>query len=221
VRHDSEISDPGPGGIPQPRGFQDIPEAIAVSVLAEVLLALAGIMLVSTVAVVVVARVIYTRIRRSRLIGDSVLRARATLTIGRTHEVLRLRVRLSEALSSGRAALDLARTSGQPTGELQRLFERIRSEAAAVDAHLALLMSERDAPVLSEAIPAAGQRVDQIRSLVRRLRSSVAAGIGGVTDDALAGLSVDVDREIAALDAGLRELHSLTTDTHTPGRRAS
>lgn len=196
------------------------------SVLAEVMLALAGIMLVSTVAVVVVVRVVYTRIRRSRVVGDSVLRARATLTVGRQHEVLRLRVRLRDALTSGRAALDLASRSESPRGDLHRLFERIRSEAAAVDAQLTLLMSERDAVVLGEAIPAAGQRVEHILTLVRRLRSAVATGIGGLTDDALAGLTADVDREIAALDAGMRELHTLNRRTvnaeiPSPGRTTS
>lgn len=191
-----------------------------VSVLAEVLLALAALMLVSTVVVVVTARVIYTRVRRSRVVGASLLRARATLTVGRQHEVLRLRVRLSDTLASGRAALDLAESTGSARGDLHRLFDRIRVEAAAVDAQLVLLSSERDAAVLADALPAAGMRVEQIRTLVRRLRTAVSTGLVGVTDDALAGLSAEVDRELAALDAGVRELHALNADSPLPGRSA-
>lgn len=193
---------------------------VVVSVLAEVLLALAALMLVSTVVVVVTARVIYTRVRRSRVVGASLLRARATLTVGRQHEVLRLRVRLSDTLASGRAALDLAESTGSARGDLRRLFERIRVEAAAVDAQLVLMSSERDAVVLADALPAAGTRVEQIRTLVRRLRTAVSTGLVGVTDDALAGLSAEVDRELAALDAGVRELHALNADSPLPGRSA-
>ncbi|WEO75771.1 hypothetical protein BJQ94_10250 [Cryobacterium sp. SO2] len=187
------------------------------SVLAEVLLALGTIMLISTVTVVVLVRLVYTRIRRSRAVGDSVLRARARLSVGRQHELLTLRLRLADTIASGRAALDLAGRSGAPQGDLRRLFERISSEGAALDAQLLLLLSERDAVVLAEAVPAAGRRVEQIRALVRRLRSAVAAGIGDLTDDTLAALSDDVDHEIAALDAGVRELHELNGRTGRGG----
>ncbi|WP_130177174.1 hypothetical protein [Cryobacterium sp. SO1] len=190
------------------------------SVLAEVLLALAALMLVSTAVVVVTARVVYTRVRRSRVVGASLLRARATLTFGRQHEVLRLRVRLSDTLASGREALNLADRTGRPRGDLHRLFERIRGEAAAVDAQLILLSSERDARALADALPTAGVRVEQIHTLVRRLRTAVSTGLIGATDDALTGLTADVDREVAALDAGVRELHALNADSPLPGRSA-
>ena len=55
----------------------------------------------------------------------------------------------------------------------------------------------------------AGRRVDQVGGLVRRLRSAVAAGLGELTDDTLTALRSEVDREVAALRAGVDELRSL------------
>lgn len=182
---------------------------VVVSVLAEILLALAGIMLVSTVVVVLGVRVVVGRIRRSRAVSASLLRTRALLSVGRQHEVLALRVRLAELLASGRAALDLARGNGTPLGELQHLFERIGTDAAALDAQLLLLLSERDGAVLAESIPVARRRVDQVGALVKRLRVAVAAGIGDPTEDSLAVLTGELDREIEALSAGRVQLHAL------------
>jgi hypothetical protein len=181
----------------------------AVSLFAEIMLALAGVVTVSTVSIVVVARVLYTKMRRSRSLNSSALRARAMLSVGRQHGVRTLRMRLAETLASGQAALDVARSTGSNLGELRRLFGRIRSDGAALDAQLVLLLSERDTAVLSEALPVAERRVEQVGGLVRRLRSAVAAGIGDATDDSLARLTRDLDREITALDAGMRELHTL------------
>jgi hypothetical protein len=186
-----------------------------VSVIAEVLLALAGIMLVSTVAVVVGVRIVLGRLRRSRAVNSSVLRARAHLSAGRQHEVLVLRVRVADLIDSGAAALDIAGRSGTPLGDLRALFERIRADGAALDAHLTLLLSERDTEVLAEAIPVARGRVDQIGVLVSRLRLAVADGIGDPTDDSLALLRAELDREIQALSAGRGELHRLSVDDRT------
>ena len=179
------------------------------SVFAEVLLALAGIIAVSTASVIVIARMIFTRIRRSRAVNYSALRARALMSVGRQHEVLALRVRLAETLDSGRDALDLGRRTGSSLGDLGRLYGRIRDDGTALDAQLMLLLSERDPAVLRQSIPVAERRVDQVVGLIRRLRSAVAAGLGDRTDDNLAMLTGDLDREVTALDAGLNELHAL------------
>lgn len=193
---------------------------VAVSVLAEILLALASIMLVSTAVVMIGVRVVVGRLRRSRAVSASVLRARARLSVGRQHELLALRVRLADLLTSGAAALDIARRNDTPLGELRGLFERIRTDAAALDAQLLLLLSEQDSAVLTESIPATRNRVDQVGSLVRRLRLAVAAGIGDPTDDSLAVLTRDLDREIEALSAGRGELHALQQPDDTGGQPA-
>lgn len=189
---------------------------VAVSVFAEVMLALGGIIAISAASVIVIARVLFTRIRRSRAVNHSALRARALMSVGPQHEVLALRVRLAETLDSGRDALDLARRTGSSLGELGRLYGRIRDDGTALDAQLLLLLSERDPAVLRLSIPVAERRVDQVVGLIRRLRSAVAAGLGDRTDDNLAMLTGDLDREVAALDAGLTELHTLNrTDAPT------
>jgi hypothetical protein len=182
---------------------------IAVSMFAEIMLALGGIIAISTASVIVIARVLFRRIRRSRAVNNSALRARALMSVGPQHEVLALRVRLAETLDSGRDALDLARRTGSPLGDLGRLYGRIRDDGTALDAQLLLLLSERDPAVLRLSIPVAERRVDQVVGLIRRLRSAVAAGLGDRTDDNLAMLTGDLDREVTALDAGLNELHTL------------
>jgi hypothetical protein len=89
---------------------------------------------------------------------------------------------------------------------------------------LRLLESETDAAVLAGELPAAADRVDQVVELVRQLRSAVASGLAGSTDDTLTALHSDVDREVAALHAGVQELHRLnrrderTESTRPPSR---
>ncbi|TFC95177.1 hypothetical protein E3O65_04545 [Cryobacterium breve] len=137
------------------------------------------------------------------------LRSRARISWGPKHEVLKLQLRLTDSLDSGQAAVDLARRSQGPLGELPRLFRRIACEGVALQSQLRLLTSETDPAVLAEMLPAAGARVDQVAQVVRRLRSAVSAGLGDLTDDTLTTLHSDVELEVAALRAGVDELRSL------------
>jgi hypothetical protein len=184
-----------------------------------VLAALAIIVIIgigSLVALAFVIRAIYRRIRYSRSVGGALLRTRARLSRGPQRQVLALRLQLQEMLDSGQAAADLAARSG-PRSELPRLFRRIRQEGAALDAQLRFLESETDTEVLAEEVPAAGRRVEQVALLVHRLRSAVAAGLTGLTDDTLTGLRSDMELEVAALHAGVEELHALNRlDVHQP-----
>ena len=173
--------------------------------LSWVLISLATIIIAAIVAFTVIVRLLYKRVVRSR----ALLRARARLSWGQQHEVLKLRLRLQEALDSGQAAVDLALRSDGPRGELPRLFRRIRSESAALESQLRLLASETDSDVLAEGIPVARRRVEQVATAVRGLRSAVAAGLGDLTDDTLTALRADVEREVAALQAGVQELRTL------------
>ena len=173
--------------------------------LSWVLISLATISLAAIVAFTVIVRALYKRVLRSR----AMLRARARLSWGPQHEVLKLRLRLMETLDSGQAAVDLALRSEGPRGELPRLFRRIRSEGVTLESQLRLMASESDSDVLAEGIPLARRRVEQVARLVRGLRSAVAAGLGDLTDDTLATLRSEVDREVAALHAGVHELRAL------------
>lgn len=164
---------------------------------------------VAVTTVVVIARALYRRVRRNRTLSAKALRTRAGFSRGPQRKILFLRVRLAETLDSGRAAVDLAARGEGPRGELPRLFRRIHEEGVALDLQLRLLESETDPSVLANEVPAAGHRVDQVAALVRRLRSAVASGLAGSTDDTLTTLHADVDREVAALHAGVQELHRL------------
>jgi hypothetical protein len=154
------------------------------------------------------------------------LRARAGFSHGPRRRVLALRVRLAETLDSGQAAIDLvAERDGAARGELPRLLRRVREQGAALDLQLRLLESETDQGVLAVELPAAAGRVEQVVGLVRRLRSAVASALAGSTDDTLADLQSELEREVAALAAGVDELRRLNrrddaarTPTHPPTR---
>ena len=178
-------------------------------VLLWILVSLLVIVAVSVTTVVLLVRWVVRRIRRNRNLAGAMLRTRARFASGPQRKVLALRVRLGEALASGQAAVDLTAQSNGARGELPRLFRRIREEGTALDLQLRLMESETDATVLADELPAAGHRVDQVVGLVRRLRAAVASGLTAPTDDTLTALHADVDREVAALHAGVLELQRL------------
>lgn len=173
------------------------------------LLTFASTVVAAWVALFITVRMLYKRVRRNLALNGAGLRMRARLSRGPQREVLRLRLRLKETLDSGEAAVDLAVRSGVPSGELPRLFRRLKSEGVTLESQLRLLESEYDATVLAEALPAARYRVDQVTHLVRHLRSAVGSGLESVSDDTLTTLRSDVDREVTAVRAGVQELQEL------------
>jgi hypothetical protein len=180
--------------------------------LAWVFIVLTLVCLGSILAVAVSARMLYTRIRRSRAINSALLRARTSLSRGQRHEVFKLRLRLNDTLAGGQAAVNLAAASGATRGEPPRLFRRIESEGVTLEWQLRLMATETDPVILADRLAVARRRVELVAELVRRLRSVVADGLGELSDDALARLRSDVDREVTALNAGLQELHTLNRD---------
>jgi hypothetical protein len=184
-------------------------EVVIVDVILGVLLALLVIVAMSVTTVILIVRAIVRRLRRSRAVGGAMLRTRARVATGPRGMVLKLRVRLRESLESGRAAVDLTANGEGPRGDVVRLFRRIQHEGEALDLQLRLMESETDVAALAAELPTADSRVDQVAGLVKRLRGAVAAGLGGVSDDSLTALGDDVDREVAALHAGVQELRTL------------
>ncbi|KQQ94296.1 hypothetical protein ASF62_09210 [Leifsonia sp. Leaf325] len=178
-------------------------------VLMSVLLSLALIVTASVTTIVLVVRAVYRRIRRSRALNGAVLKGRASLSWGPQRKVLGLQLQLNDALDSGRAAIDLAVRANGRRGELPRIFRRIEAEGVALQAQLRLMETETDAAALADELPAAGLRVEQVSEMIRRLRASVAAGLGDPTGDSLEALRAEVDREVAALHAGVEELRNL------------
>lgn len=178
-------------------------------VLVWVFFTLLSMVIVSIATVFLILRALVKRLRRNRAIPGALLRTRARFSSGPRGKVLRMRVRLEEAIASGQAAVDLAVRSDGPRGELPELFRRIEHEGAALDLHLRLMESETDSAALTEELATAGRRVEQVAGLVRQLRSAVASGLEGTTDQTLTTLRSDVDREVAALHAGVQELRTL------------
>ncbi|QEO13896.1 hypothetical protein FLP10_05255 [Agromyces intestinalis] len=181
----------------------------------EVVLTALGVIVLlgiaSFVTVVLLMRTLYRRIRHSAKVEGTALRTRARVSRGPQRTVLALRVRLDDTLRSGTAAIALISrpdTPG-PRGELPRLFGRIREEGRVLDLQLRLMESETDASQLASELPTARRRVDQVERLVRLVRSAVASGLSGATDDTLAALDSDVAREVAALHVGIEELQAL------------
>jgi hypothetical protein len=175
------------------------------------------------IALVVAIRRFYRKVRRSLALNSAGLRVRAGLSSGPRRDVLKLRLRLKETLDSGQAAVDLAARGGVPSGDLGRLFGRLRSEGVALEFQLRLLESENDLAVLAEALPAARHRVDEVAHLVRRLRSVVGSGLGDLSDGSLTTLRSEVDREVTAVRAGVQELQKLNGlgAYHEPGTQSS
>ncbi|MFE4467831.1 hypothetical protein ACFRFH_03360 [Leifsonia sp. NPDC056824] len=177
---------------------------IAGILLGFLLIAAAGI-----VTGVLIIRALYRSIRRNRTVRGVALRTRVAVTRGPQHQVLKLRLRLADSLESGRAAVEVAQHGAGPHGEVARLFRRIQAEGATVETQLRLLQSEADPTVLATEVPIVRDRVEQLEGLVRSLRSAVTSALAGPSDDTLAALQADVDREVAALHAGVQELHTL------------
>ncbi len=177
-----------------------------------VLIVLGVIVLLSVgvmVAFVFVLRAAVLRIRRRREASGAALRARARVAVGPQRPVLALRVRLDDALRSGRAAVEIAAVGTGPQGELPRLFRQLGAEASVLDLQLRLIQSETDARALAAETAAARGRVEQVEVLVRRMRHAVSAGLTVTSDDALSAIGTEVDREVAALHAGIEELQRL------------
>lgn len=192
-------------------------------VLAGVLIALVLIALTGIVVGALIVRAIYKRIRRNRALNGAMLRTRATFAWGPQQQVLKLRLRLNGSLDSGQAAVQLALHGNAPRGELVRLFRRIQSEGTALEAQLRLLESETDTVALTAELPSVRSRVEQIEGLVRQLRSAVSSDLGELSDGTLVALRSEVDREVAALHAGVQELHTLNgyDGVPQPRRQAS
>ncbi|MET1020423.1 MAG: hypothetical protein ABWX62_10590 [Microterricola sp.] len=182
---------------------------VIVNELGWLFIAFASTVVATNVALVLVVRSVYKRIRRNLALNGATLRFRAGLSTGPRREVLKLQLRLKETLDSGESAIDLAVINDGPRGELPRLFRRLKSEAVALESQLRLLESENDPAVLAEVLPTARRRVDQVAQLVRHVRLAVLSGLGEISDDSLSTLRSDVDREITAVRAGMQELHEL------------
>ena len=176
----------------------------------------AGTALLITVAVV-------RRVRRSPALTSARLHCRMLSETGPRREVSKLRLQLWRALEGARVPVGQADASAGFAGEAPALFRRLQREGATVDQLLRVLHGESDPAALRAALPAVRARVAELADLVQRLRTAVAAGLGAVSDDAMAELGAEVEREVVALSAGrerMQELGGRAADRARDGREA-
>lgn len=188
-----------------------------------VIVALLGVMVIIFVLVPTVifllARSVYRRVRRDpRVNRAALLIQEKTSPPGPRRGLMHLRLRLNNAVTSARSAVAAIQTHGSVQGELASLVRRIDGVAAPLDAQLRLMQTEPDMRLLSEMLAPARARVEEIEGIVRHIRSAAYATLGGDMEGTVARITADAEREVAALQAGMRALHGLAMDAPAPAR---
>ncbi|HZD01758.1 MAG TPA: hypothetical protein VFA46_16660 [Actinomycetes bacterium] len=128
---------------------------------------------------------------------------------GPRREIAFLRRELAAAASSTPQAVATVRASAGVVGELPQLARRLERVAATLDAELRLLANEPDPTEVVRVLPAARARVGDVTRIARTIRRAATAGLGAQSAADVGALSADVEREVAALAAGVQQL--LTT----------
>ncbi|MGI8688562.1 MAG: hypothetical protein ACR2M3_08275 [Thermomicrobiales bacterium] len=163
------------------------------------------------------ARSAYRRIRRdSRVSRTALLIQEKTSPPGPRRSLVQLRVRLNDTVTSARVAVGVIQAHGSVQGELASLVRRIDRVAVPLDAQLRLMQSEPDLRLLYEMLQPARARVEEIEGIVHQIRSAAYATLGGDMEGTVAHITADVAREVAALQAGMSTLHTLTMDASAP-----
>lgn len=127
---------------------------------------------------------------------------------GPRREVAFLRRELAEAISSTPQALAMVKASAGVVGELPSLTRRLERVATTLDAELRLLAVEPDQREVARLLPAARERVADVTHAARGIRRAAGAGLGAQSAADLRILTTDVEREVAAVAAGVQRLLS-------------
>ena len=125
----------------------------------EWVLAALGIVIVlgicGIVAVVLIIRSLYRRIRRSPALGGAVLRTRAGLSRGPQRKVLGAARAARGTLDSGQAAVDIAGSKRVAPRRAAAAVPSHREVGVVLDSQLQLMESETESAVLAEELPRA------------------------------------------------------------------
>jgi hypothetical protein len=175
--------------------------------MAEVLLAVLGV-LVFMVAVTALAawwlwRFVKTKLRWRRQIRVVQL---WTAPPGPRREVAYLRRELAEAITSTPQAVAMVKANAGVVGDLPALTRRLERVAVMLDAELRLLAGEPDQREVARLLPTARERVDDVTRAARGIRRAASAGLGAQSTADLRALTTDVEREVAAVAAGVQRL---------------
>jgi hypothetical protein len=149
-------------------------------------------------------------LRRSRRLRRRVRTVQALAAPpGPRRQVARLRRELCAAAHATGEAVAVVRSAGGTVGDLPQLVRRLDRVAGTLDAELRLLAGEPDQAELARLLPAASARVADVTRVARGIRRAASAGLGAATAVELRPLQVEVEREVAALDAGVDRLLAL------------
>jgi hypothetical protein len=160
-------------------------------------------------------------VRRSGRLRQRVRTAQALVAPpGPRREVAWLRRELAAATRASTEAVALVRTAGGVVGELPGLARRLGRVAGPLDAELRLLAGEPDAAELARVLPAARARVADATRVARAIRRASSAALGAEAAAMIAPLQAEVEREVAALDAGIDRLLALAAGPTQLGRPA-
>jgi hypothetical protein len=148
--------------------------------------------------------------RRSGRLRQRVRTAQALLAPpGPRREVAWLRRELAAATRASTEAVALVRKAGGLVGELPRLARRLGRVAGTLDAELRLLAGEPDPAELARVLPAARARVADATRVASTIRRASSAALAAEAATGIAPLQAEVEREVAALDAGIDRLLAL------------
>jgi hypothetical protein len=128
---------------------------------------------------------------------------------GARRQVACLRRDLQAAALATGEAVAVVKAAGGAVGDLPHLARRLGRVAGTLDAELRLLFGEPEAAELARVLPAARARVAEVTRVARTMRRASSAALGAGTAAEIAPLQVEVEREVAALDAGIHRLLAL------------
>jgi hypothetical protein len=152
--------------------------------------------------------------RRSGRLRQRVRTAQALLAPpGPRREVAWLRRELAAATRASTEAVALVRKAGGLVGELPRLARRLGRVAGTLDAELRLLAGEPDPAELARVLPAARARVADATRVASTIRRASSAALAAEAATGIVPLQAEVEREVAALDAGIDRLLALAAGT--------
>jgi len=178
--------------------------------LEELLLTALAVLLVSGLLLLAAVWRVVRWLRRNQRLRQRVRTAQALLAPpGPRREVAWLRRELAAATRATADAVALVGEAGGAVGDLPHLARRLGRVAGTLDAELRLLFGEPEAAELARVLPAARARVAEVTRVARTMRRASSAALGAGTAAEIAPLQVEVEREVAALDAGIDRLLTL------------
>jgi hypothetical protein len=182
--------------------------------LEELLLTVLAVLLVSGLLLLAAVWRTVRWLRRNQRLRQRVRTAQALVAPpGPRRELAWLRRELAAADHATAEAVALAATAGGTVGDLPHLVRRLGRAAGTLDAELRLLAGEPEPAELARVLPAARARVAEVTRVARTIRRASSAALGAGTTAEIAPLQAEVEREVAALDAGIHRLLALAASS--------